>query len=98
MAEIIRTEIRNRSVFATLIRWLFLAFNLIMAGVVLYTCSFNTHHIASSPPQEEVDRAVASIIVMGINLLIWAFGALALGFIVWITRGEKVTVERTLGR
>jgi hypothetical protein len=44
----------------------------------------------------DVDEAVAGTIAVGVLLLLWVVGDVILGLLVLLSRGRKVTIERTI--
>ena len=97
MPETIRIETRKRGVFGTLMWWLFLLFNLVMVAWTTYGCAVIGSDIeGATEAPEQAGAIIGGGLAIGMILSIWFFGAIILGLIVALTRGKKVTVERTV--
>lgn len=97
MATIVRTEKRKRGIFGTLVWWVFLAFNALMALWLFFGLS----HVADQAPKaasgaEQAGMAIGGAIAAGMLLSVWLIGALILGLIVALTRGKTITIEKVI--
>lgn len=94
MATIVRTEKRQRSAFGKLIKWTFIAFNVLM---IIWLVS-GMSAVSQLTPDSEAARAghaIGATIGFSIILGIWMMGVVILGLFVLLTRGDKVVVEET---
>jgi len=93
--SIIRTEKRERSIAGTLIKWAFIAFNLLMAvwvvGGLHAVSKIQTHSAA-----EQIGTGIGATIGVTALLVVWALGDLILGILVLVTRGDKVIIEEAI--
>lgn len=94
IGRVIRTETRKRGFMGQVFKWLFIAFNLLMAWAFFDGMSgaSQTYQTAGS----EAGRAGAAIgtaIGASMVMVLWAGGAVILGLFVMFTRGKKVIVE-----
>lgn len=96
MATVIRKEKYQRGLFGKLVKWVFIAFNLMMLfGVVkglISVAGIETHSEA-----ERVGQAIGTTIGLSMILPLWFMGDIILGLGVLLTRGDKVIVEETVG-
>ena len=96
MVQVIRREVRKRGVFGKLLKFLFIAFNLLMlVWLVSYWVQvgsvFNTVN-------SDVGRTGVSIgATLGTSFIIffWAAGAIILGLLTMFSRGSKILIEET---
>lgn len=97
MATIVRTETRRRGIFGTIMWWVFLGYNALMAFGFLSGLK-NAGEVVERSADEasKAGAALGTIVGAGAILVIWLIGALVLGLIVALTRGKKVTVERVV--
>lgn len=97
MSQIVRIEQRKRGVFGTIVWWLFLAFNALMA-LWMYFAITSVAEVASQTQDaaQQAGAAIGGTIASGMILSIWLLGALILGLIVALSRGKKVTIEKVV--
>ena len=92
--SVVRTEKRERSLIGQLIKWSFIAFNLLMAvwvvGGLHAVSKIQTHSVA-----EQIGAGIGATIGITMLLILWALGDLILGLLVLVTRGDKVIIERS---
>lgn len=91
----VRTETRERSAAGKLIKWTFIAFNVLMAAWIaggLHSVSKMQAHSAA----EQIGAGVGATIGVTIILILWALGDLILGILVLVTRGNKVIIEESI--
>ncbi|CZT36132.1 hypothetical protein [Rhizobium sp. 9140] len=97
MATIIRTTKRKRGLFGTLVWWLFLAFNALMAiGLYAGITATGKQYQGSSDAAFQAGTAIGGTIAVGGLLFIWLTGSLILGLIVALTKGKEVMIEKTV--
>jgi hypothetical protein len=92
--NIVRTEKRERSVAGKAIKWIFVAFNLLMAAWIvggLYSVS----KLQTFSAAEQIGAGIGATIGVAVLLVLWALGDLILGILVLVTRGKKVMVEES---
>jgi len=95
--SIVRTEKRERSAAGKLIKWSFIAFNVLMAvwivGGLHSVSKIQTHSAA-----EQIGTGIGATIGITMLLVLWALGDLILGILVLVTRGDKVIIEESMSR
>lgn len=97
MATVVRTETRKRGIFGMAMWWLFLGYNGLMAAAFFAGMKGAGQTVQQSvDPAEKAGAAIGTALGGGLILSIWLVGALILGLIVALTRGKKVTVEKTI--
>ncbi|RVL02490.1 hypothetical protein [Sinorhizobium meliloti] len=97
MAKVIKTTKRKRGVFGTIVWWLFLAFNGLMALWVFWAIKMAAQHAqATTDAAVQAGSVIGGTIATGLLVSLWLFGSLILGLIVALTRGKTVTVEETV--
>ena len=94
MPKIISTEIRKRSFFGRIFKWMFILFNMLMA-MWIFSYYF---HIGGMISNEKSSAAKAGAIIgtafgSGLLLTIWAAGVAVLGSLALATRGKRVTIQ-----
>jgi hypothetical protein len=92
--NIVRTEKRERSAIGKVIKWIFVAFNLLMAAWLvggLYSVS----KLQTFSAAEQIGAGIGATIGVAVLLVLWALGDLILGILVLVTRGKKVIVEES---
>jgi hypothetical protein len=94
MASVTKIEKRQRSFVGQFFYLLFIGFNLLML-VWLVSGFINISGIPADTDLERAGRAIGAAIGIGVILTIWVIGAMLLGIVVIVTRGEKVIVEET---
>jgi hypothetical protein len=96
MASVVRRETRERSAVGKLIKWAFIAFNILMViwivGGMNAASKIEVHSLA-----EHAGRAIGSAIGFVSLLILWAIGDIILGILVLFTRGDKVITEQIAG-
>jgi hypothetical protein len=94
MATVVRTEKRQRSAFGQLIKWAFIAFNVLM--VVWLISGMNAvSQMTVDSDAARAGQAIGATIGFSMVLGIWMMGVVILGLFVLLTRGDKVIVEET---
>jgi hypothetical protein len=96
MSAVIRTEKRQRSPLGEFVKWIFVAFNIIMLAWLISGLDA-VSRIAPHSDAARVGHAVGSVIGISMVLGIWVIGDVILGLFVLLTRGDKVIVEETAG-
>jgi hypothetical protein len=96
MATVIRKEKYQRGPFGTLVKWVFIAFNLLML-VCLISGLNSVSGIATHSEAERIGRDIGATIGVSMVLTLWIMGDIILGVAVLLTRGDKVIVEETIG-
>lgn len=97
MATVIRTTKRKRGFFGTIVWWLFLAFNVLMA--IWLFASINAagqQYQASTDAAYQAGTAIGGTLAVGGLLIFWLIGSLILGLIVALTKGKEVTTEKVV--
>lgn len=97
MTKIIRREIRKRSAFGKIVKWLFIGFNVLM--LIWLISAFGATGEALNDAASEAEQAgtaIGATIATGLILGIWAIGDVILGIFVLLTRGEKTIVDETV--
>lgn len=96
MAGVIRKERYQRGPFGKLVKWTFIAFNVVMllwfASYLATVSGMETHGKA-----EQVGAAIGITIGVSMLLMLWAMGDVVLGLFVLFTRGDKIITEETIG-
>ncbi|KQZ29134.1 hypothetical protein ASD50_18250 [Mesorhizobium sp. Root552] len=97
VSRIERVEVRKRGFFGMVFWLMFLAFNALMALWLVFTIkSASDQFQATSDAASQAGTAVGGTIATGVLLWIWVFGDIILGLLVMLSRGRKVTIERTI--
>ena len=89
----IQREIRKRGVFGTLLKWIFIGFNLLM--IVWLISAWAGMGQSMSEIDTEAGQAGAAIgAALGTAFIFtfWALGDIILGMLVFFTRGQKILV------
>lgn len=94
MATTIRTEKYQRGVFGTLIKWIFIAYNVLML-IWLIGGIASVSSIQANSDAERAGAAIGATIGVSMILTLWFFGAVILGLFTLLTRGNKVIVEES---
>jgi hypothetical protein len=92
--SIVRTEKRERSVVGKAIKWIFIAFNLLMA-LWLVGGLHSASKIQTFSAAEQIGAGIGVTIGVTVLLILWALGDLILGILVLVTRGNKVIIEES---
>ena len=91
----IRTERRQRGVFGTLVKWAFIAFNVLMLLWIIAGLTA-VSHIPTHSHAERVGSFIGATLGVSMILALWFWGDVVLGIIVLVTRGNKVIIEETV--
>jgi len=94
MSTIIRTEKRIRSTFGKIVKWAFIAFNLLMIVWLIGGMSA-VSHIPTNSDAQRVGVAIGAALGLYGIISIWFAGDIFLGLFVLLTRGNTVIVEET---
>jgi hypothetical protein len=94
MSTIVRTEKRVRSTFGQIVKWIFVAFNLLMLVWLVSGMSAVSQMTADSDAAR-AGQVIGATIGFSMVLSIWVMGDLILGLLVLLTRGNTVIVEET---
>ena len=92
--NIVRTEKRERSAIGKVIKWIFIAFNLLMA-LWLVGGLHSASKIQTFSAAEQIGAGIGVTIGVAVLLVLWAIGDLILGILVLVTRGSKVIIEES---
>jgi hypothetical protein len=92
--NIVRTEKRERSAIGKVIKWIFIAFNLLMA-LWLVGGLHAASKIQTFSAAEQIGAGIGVTIGVTVLLILWAIGDLILGILVLVTRGSKVIIEES---
>ncbi|RWI90520.1 MAG: hypothetical protein EOR22_23545 [Mesorhizobium sp.] len=97
MPHIERIEKRKRGFFGMVFWWMFLAFNILM-GLWMFAGikGVSEQYHATTDAASHVGTAIGGTVAVGVLLWIWVFGDIILGLLVVLSRGKKVTIERTV--
>lgn len=86
---VVRKEVSDRTLFGKIVKWIFIAFNVLMllwiVGGLLGS--------SGDPPMsdaEQTGRAIGTAIGVGLLLMIWTMGDVILGIVVLLTRRKKI--------
>lgn len=94
MSTVVRTERRQRSPWGEFIKWVFVAFNVLMLLWLISALNAVSQFTAPSDAAR-VGHALGSVIGISMVLGLWVIGDVILGAFVLLTRGNKVVVEET---
>ncbi|MEI8715864.1 MAG: hypothetical protein EOS05_10370 [Mesorhizobium sp.] len=98
MPHIERIEKRKRGFFGMIFWWMFLAFNALMGLWIFYAIKISSEHFqATADAASQAGTAIGGTLAVGMLLWLWLFGDIILGLLVALSRGKKVTIERTVG-
>jgi F0F1-type ATP synthase membrane subunit a len=96
-ARIERVETRRRGFFGTIFWWVFLAFNVLLGLWLFYAIKISSEHFqATADAAAQAGTAIGGTLAVGILLWLWVMGDVILGLLVLLSRGKKVTIERTI--
>lgn len=93
---VVRREVSDRTTFGKIIKYVFIAFNVLMLAMMAVTCSASGEAINSAAAEAEyADAATAGATIgaglaMGSLLFLWLAGAVILGLFVLLTRRKKI--------
>ena len=92
MPSIVRRETRERTFFGRLIKWTFVAFNILMfAWIASYLSTVSEIQVHSSAAR--AGKYIGSALGVGSLLTLWVIGDFIIGLFVLLTRGDKVIVK-----
>lgn len=94
MSRIVRTEVRKRGFFGKLIKYTFIAFNLLM--LMFMIMGIDGLSEGARDLQSDAEKAgygIGAAIGLGALLMIWALGDIILGLLVILTRGKTIIIE-----
>jgi uncharacterized membrane protein YjfL (UPF0719 family) len=97
MAKIIRKEIRKRSTMGKIVKWTFIAFNILM--LVWFVAGMGAVGDVAGRAVSDAEQAGAAIgttLAAGMLLTLWAIGDVILGILVLLTRGQKTIIDETV--
>jgi hypothetical protein len=94
--SIVRREKYERTAFGKLIKWAFIAFNVLMIiWIVSGLSAISNMQVHSTA--ERAGQVIGSAIGISWLLSLWAAGDIILGILVAFTRGDKVITEEAVG-
>jgi hypothetical protein len=91
----VQREVSDRSVFGKVIKWIFIAFNILML-IWIISGMVGAGQVSETAVNdaERAGAAIGATLGIGILLVLWAIGDLILGIFVLFTRRKKIiTVE-----
>jgi hypothetical protein len=91
----VQKEVSDRSGFGKIIKWLFIAFNILMPIWVI-SGMFSVGHVSEIAinDAERAGAAIGATLGIGMLLILWAIGDLILGLFVLFTKRKKlITIE-----
>lgn len=93
---VIRREVRVRSTFGQIVKWIFIGFNILML-VWMVSGMMAVGNVVSGATSgaAQAGAAIGGALGFGMILSIWAFGDIILGLFVLLTRGEKIIIEES---
>lgn len=92
----VRREVSDRTIFGKIIKYVFIAFNIVMLLLTVVSCSSSGEVISNAASQAEyADAATAGAtigagLLMGTLLFVWLVGDVILGLFVLFTRRKKI--------
>ena len=90
MAEPILLEVRERrSRFGRVVKWVFLAFQLVMVLLMLGTCAAVTPYLTGPDPEVVLGAGLFGAAAIGVLWTVWPLGTLVLGVLTLLTRGAR---------
>jgi hypothetical protein len=93
--QVVETHVRKRGPFGWVFMSLFWAFNALMAVWVCWAFSAtHAQYVSSSSPAFQAATAAGGVIVGAVLLFLWAAGAVILGLLALLTRGQKTVIIR----
>ena len=85
-----------RSAFGRFCKWLFIGFNLLMLALLLANCAVVIPYVGSEDPDVAMGAGLfGALLAFGI-WTVWPLGALVLGILSLVTRGQRLTLEQEL--
>lgn len=89
----IQREIRKRGFFGKIVKFLFIAFNLLMlVWIISYFSDIGGLMKDATNDAERAGGAIGASIGTGLLLLVWTMRTVILGFAVMLTKGQKIIV------
>jgi uncharacterized membrane protein YjfL (UPF0719 family) len=88
---VVRREISDRTAFGKIVKWTFVAFNILM--LIWLIAGFGIAGESMDNTINDAERAGAAIgstIGLGMILVLWALGDVILGIFVLLTRRKKI--------
>lgn len=96
MPTTIRREHYRRGFFGKLFKFLFIAFNVVMALWLLsYWATIGEQMQAIDTEAGRTGAGIGAALGTSVIGMLWMFGAVILGILTLLTRGETVIVEET---
>lgn len=93
MGAVVQRHIRKRGFFGKLFKILFIVFNILMlAWVVSYWATIGQQVGASGSEAAKAGAAIGATLGTGMLLFFWVAGAVILGLITMLTRGETIVI------
>jgi len=90
MAEPVMLEVRERrSRFGRIVKWAFIAFQLVMILLMLGTCAAVGPFLSGPDPEVAMGAGLFAAVALGTLWTIWPLGTVLLGILVLLTRGRK---------
>lgn len=93
MSQVVRIEKRKRGFFGKLIKYVFIAFNVIMAVIFITGVNNISNMPEASSDAGRAGAAIGTAVGIGMILFIWALADIILGILVMLTRGSKIIIE-----
>jgi hypothetical protein len=83
-------EVREaRSPFGRVVKWIFLAFQVVMVLLMLGTCAAVGPFLSGPDPEVAIGAGMFGAMAMATLWTVWPLGTLLLGLLVLFTRGRK---------
>lgn len=96
MSEVVRIEKRKRGFFGKIIKFVFIAFNLLMLAWLVFGVNKAGSGIGNlATDAERAGAAIGTALGASMILMIWAIGDIILGIFVVLTRGQKIIIEKS---
>lgn len=95
MTKILRTVKYVRGPIGTLLKWLFIGFNLLMFFMLFKYWGDVAPLVGTGSSASQAGAAIGSTIGTGIILMIWVLGTIILGIPVLLTKGKRIEIEET---
>lgn len=96
MSTIVRTEKRVRSPFGQFVKWVFIAFNVLML-LWLVSGMDAVSQMTTDSDAARAGQVIGAAVGFSMVLSFWVMGDLILGLFVLLTRGDKVIIEEQAG-
>ena len=94
MTRILRRETRRRGFFGQIFKWLFIAFNALIAPWLFLYWKDVGHLIGDATSDAaRTGGAIGATLATGFLISLWAAGDIILGLFVFFTRGKLTTIE-----